>query len=207
MSDYRDLRDLVGRDIPSDEMEQLAIADRALRATPPPPHVSDSLTDRVLAIPAGRRSAQRRVFAGLALAAALAAATFGIGMWIGGDGGGGSGPVEQIALEPTANAPDAAWMLINVLPEDPAGNWAMAADVGGLARLPEGGYYEVWLTKDGKLASPCGRFVVASDGTAEDVWLNAPYPFDGYDRWVVVSKLPGQKPSSWLLDGPVTAPA
>jgi hypothetical protein len=202
MRDRRDFRDLVGRDTPPDELEQLARVDTALRATPPPPHVSDSLTERVLAIPGGRSSGQRRVFAGLALAAALAAATFGVGMWVGGDDGGG-GPVAQIALEPTANAPESAWMLIDVLPEDPAGNWAMTADVSGLAPLAEGGYYEVWLTRDGKLSASCGRFVVASDGTAEDVWLNAPYAFEGYERWVVVSKLPDQKPSSWLLDGPV----
>jgi hypothetical protein len=63
------------------------------------------------------------------------------------------------------------------------------------------------MTKEDKLESPCGRFVVDAQGAAHDFWLNAPYEFGTYDRWVVVAVLPGQAPSGWLLDGPVTSPA
>ena len=98
-------------------------------------------------------------------------------------------------------------MTMDVFPKDQAGNWAILADVGGLPPLPDGGYYEVWMTKNDELASPCGRFVVDGTGAAQGFWLNAPYEFEEYDRWVVVAVLPGQAPSRWLLDGPVTTPA
>jgi hypothetical protein len=43
-------------------------------------------------------------------------------------------------------------------------------------------------------------------GAAENVWLNAPYDFDGYDLWVVVAVSPGkEQPAGWLLEGPVAA--
>ncbi len=201
-----DLRELVGDDLPERELAALARADDALRATPAPPQPSESLTGRILAIPGnGRAGGRRRFFAGLALAAALAAATFGIGVWVGGDEGGGRESVEQVTLTATADAPPGAEMVLDVLPVDDAGNWAMAAEVSGLEPLPEGGYYEVWLTKGEELVMSCGRFVVGADGSASNVWLNAPYDFDGFDRWVVVSMQPGEGPSDWLLDGPVVS--
>jgi hypothetical protein len=205
MSD--ELRELVGDDVPEPELERLRTADALLRITPAPPELPDTLTSAVLAIP-GRTGggSRRRMLAELGLAAALAAGTFGIGIWVGGDSDGP--PVfEEITLDATAQAPREARMVIDVLPRDEAGNWAMAADASGLPPLPEGGYYEVWMTKSGELAESCGRFVVDELGTAENVWLNAPYAFSGFDRWVVVAMLPGQEPSEWLLDGPVLAPA
>jgi Anti-sigma-K factor rskA, C-terminal len=206
VSDERDLRELVGTDVPDPELERLRTADTALRATPAPPEISDSLTQRVLAIPGTRRSRdRRRLLAGLGIAAAIAGAAFGIGLWV---GDGSETPVaEVITLEATPNAPSEARMVLEVLPRDDAGNWAMTADVRGLPALPAGGFYEVWIAADGKLVATCGRFVVGENGRADNVWLNAPYPLTHYDRWVVVSVLPGQAPSDWLLDGPVATPA
>jgi hypothetical protein len=200
-----DLRRALGDDVPEPELERLRHADELLRQTPPPPEVPESLTAAVLAVP-GRRSVQRRrLAAGLAFAAVVAGAAFGIGFWAGGDSD--ELPVaDRITLNATADAPRNAWMSIDILPIDKAGNWPMLADVGGLPPLPEGGYYEIWMTKDGELAASCGRFVVDAHGDAQDVWLNAPYELKEYDRWVVAAVLPGQGPSPWLLDGPVTAP-
>ena len=48
---------------------------------------------------------------------------------------------------------------------------------------------------------------MGADGTAKDVWLNAPYELKGFDRWVVTAKKPGEPPSERLLDGPVVVPA
>ena len=98
-------------------------------------------------------------------------------------------------------------MVIAVLAIDEAGNWPMAADVSGLPPLPAGAFYEVWLTRGEDLAMSCGRFVVGKDGTAADVWLNAPYKLRGYERWVVIAQLPGKPPSEHMLDGPVVVPA
>jgi hypothetical protein len=199
-----DIRDLVGSDVPEPELERLRRADELLRTTDRPPEVPESLTASVLAIPE-RRPARRRIAAGIAAAALLAGATFGIGYWAHDDE---PPPVaEEITLNATADAPREAWMTMEVFPEDPAGNWAIRADVGGLPPLPNGAFYEVWMTKHAELESSCGRFTVDSNGAAQDVWLNAPYEFEEYDRWVVVAVLPGQPPSRWLLDSPVTSPS
>jgi hypothetical protein len=202
-----DVRNLVGDGVPEDELARLRVADEALRATPAPPDVPASLTERVLAIPRPRAGWGRQWLAGLAAAAAIAGAAFGIGFWAGGEGDDPAPATEQIVLDATADAPRNARMVIDVLPRDDAGNWPMAADVRGLPPLPSGGFYEVWMTKRGELDASCGRFVVDERGQAQDVWLNAPYTLRGYDRWVVVAVLPGRAPSAWLLDGPVVAPA
>jgi hypothetical protein len=206
VSDRPDLRDLVGTDVPEPELKLLRRADALLRGTPAPPEVPESLTAAVLGIPGRERpSLRRRLLAGVALAAALGAAAFGIGVWV----GGGEDVVlaETVTLNATPAAPPEARMVIRVLPVDPAGNWPMAADVAGLPPLPEGGFYEVWLTEDGELAVSCGRFVVDERGEAKDVWLNGPYKFKHYDRWVVVSWAPDEGTSNVLLDGPVVVPA
>ena len=70
---------------------------------------------------------------------------------------------------------------------DDAGNWPMELSVDGLPPAPGGRTFELWLTRDGKLAALCGSFVTASDGSAV-VPMNAPYDFDEYDGWVVVEK-------------------
>ena len=207
MSDRPDLRGLVGDDVPEPELERLRQADDALRRTPAPPEVPESLTAAVLAVPGRQRGPSRgRLLAGIAAAAAIAAASLGIGVWLG-------GRTEEVALAETVTlnampaAPPEATMVIHVLPKDEAGNWPMAADVSGLRALPDDGYYEVWLTKGSELAMSCGRFVVDEQGQAKDVWLNGPYRFVDYDRWVVVSWTPNGGTSAVLLDGPVVVPA
>jgi hypothetical protein len=112
--------------------------------------------------------------------------------------------VERLTLTPTAAAPEGAELVLELLPVDEAGNWAMSGNATGLTPLAEGGYYEVWMTVAGELAVSCGRFIVDSAGAARNVWLNAPYDFAGYDLWVVVAVRPGEPPSGWLLEGPVT---
>jgi hypothetical protein len=205
MTDQPDIRNLVGADVPEPELERLRRADELLRAADRPPEVPESLTARVLAIPGSRPFRRYRVVAGIAAAAALAGVTFAVGTWVGGED---PPPVaEEITLNATAQAPREAWMTMDVFPKDPAGNWTILAEAGGLPPLPQGSYYEVWMTRNDKLASPCGRFVVDGTGAAQGFWLNAPYEFEEYDRWVVVAVLPGQAPSRWLLDGPVTTPA
>ena len=208
MTDHPDdLRELVGDDVPPAEMDLIARADAALRTTPAPPESSESLAARIRSIPGQRvRPDRRRILAGLAVAAAIAGAAFGIGLWANGDEG-SDGRGEQVTLAATPDAPRNAQLVLEVLPPDKAGNWAMLGEVKGLQPLPQGSYYEMWLTKNGKLAEPCGRFVVDENGRAKDVWFNAPYEFGHYERWVVVSVRPGEERSKWLLDGPVTTPA
>ena len=206
MSEPRDLRELVGEDVPEAELQRLARVDAVLRTLPAPVEVPESLAARVQAIPGeqppfGRR---RRLAAGLAAAAALAAGTFAIGLAVA-DGPDGPQPLEEIALSATPEAPGAR-MVLDVLPQDEAGNWAMVAEVSGLEPLPPDGYYELWLTREGDWAS-CGRFTVNANGWAAGVWFNAPYRFREWERWVVTRHEPGGDESEPLLDGPVVVPA
>jgi hypothetical protein len=60
----------------------------------------------------------------------------------------------------------------------------MELTVQDLPQLPGGKTYELWLTRDGKLADSCGVFVTGS-GTTE-VPLNAPFDLRRYDGWVIV---------------------
>jgi hypothetical protein len=47
-------------------------------------------------------------------------------------------------------------------------------------------YYELWLTKDGKRADPCGRFIVRAGQTK--VFLSVPYGLRNYDGWIVTRR-------------------
>lgn len=207
MSTPSDFRDLVGDDVSEPELDALREVDRVLRTTPPPaPEVPDRLTTAVLAIPGRRPVSRRRLFGGLALAAALAATAFGVGLWAGGDETAAPETMARVVLQPGQGPVDAS-MSIDVFPVDEAGNWAMLADVHGLDPLPDDSYYELWLTENGKLIALCGRFAVDANGNAENVWMNAPYEFEGYESWVVTPQTSGQESTPWLLEGPVDVPA
>ena len=78
---------------------------------------------------------------------------------------------------------------IEVLPQDAEedGNWPMRVLVRGLEPSKDRtDYYELWLTKDGKLADSCGRFLVHPGLTT--VMLTVPYGFRHYDGWVVTRR-------------------
>ena len=47
-------------------------------------------------------------------------------------------------------------------------------------------YYELWLTKGGKPADSCGRFIL-HEGVTE-VTLTVPYGFKRYDGWIVTRR-------------------
>ena len=53
---------------------------------------------------------------------------------------------------------------LEIFDVDEFGNWPMLLEARGLRPLPEGRLYELWLTKDGRLAEPCGRFAAEADG-------------------------------------------
>jgi hypothetical protein len=63
----------------------------------------------------------------------------------------------------------------------------MELTVAGLPPAQSGRPFELWLTRDGRLAALCGGFLTSSEGTAS-VPLNAPYRFDEFDGWVVVEE-------------------
>jgi hypothetical protein len=138
-----------------------------------------------------RRRAGRRVML-LAAAVTVVALAFLAGYTTGNDGGNGNGPPKghTLSLVGTKAAPGALASL-RIDPVDAAGNWPMLISVTGLPKLPQHGYYTVYLVRDGKPLAPCGTFVVAGKGPGDPVWLNAPYQLRKGDSWVVTRQMPG----------------
>lgn len=213
----RDLRDLVGDELGEAELEELREADDLLRAAEPLPDVPDEIAAAVRRIPQteeqiARRPSRRSAFAArrpalLATAALLAGVAFAIGWLVRGGGDGGTSPEDIVTLEATRFASNDASMVIDVFPIDEGGNWVLLADVRGLEPANEGQYYELWLTRNNRVAASCGRFLVDEAGEARDIWFNAPYRFSEFDDWVVTLEGPGDQRSRVLLRAPVTTRA
>lgn len=180
-----DLRDLVGDDVPADELERLGrVHDLLVRAGPPPELPAELAEapepDATVAL------LPRRHWRPLAaLAAALALAAFGAG-WLAASAGDSDDEAFpaidfRVPMAGTPAAPQAV-ASIAVAERDEAGNWPLAMTIRGLPELPPGKSYELWLTKKGQLAALCGPFRVDGDSVA---YLNAPYRLRQYDGWVV----------------------
>jgi hypothetical protein len=194
-----DLRELIDDDVPDDERERLERADALLRSVPAPPaSVPRALTDAVLGIPRERLArGRRRVAAALAFAAVVSAALFGLGYWAGERG------VDEdyrVTMRATEDARGASALIRIGERDDESGNVTLELDVSGLPKLPEGGYYALWLAKDGRYAGTCGTFGVAGDETT--VSMNVSYDFERYDAWVITAYLPDEPLDAerpWLL--------
>ena len=201
MREPPDFRELVGEDLPPEELERLRRADALLRAVPaPPPHVPQSLTQSVARM--AERSvtpwSRRRLALGIALAAALAAAAFGLGRWT------DDGDFETrftVPMQPTESARDAAAVIRVGARDEESGNWELELDVSGLPDLPEGEFYYLWLAKDGEWEASCGTFSVGADDTT--VHMTVSYRLSDYDTWVV-SRLQDDGESPWLLRAPIS---
>ncbi|MGI9658810.1 MAG: anti-sigma factor domain-containing protein [Gaiellaceae bacterium] len=212
-----DLNDLVGDDMGDAELDALRDADELLRAAEPLPELPDGLAEAVSAIPhtheqMERKSSRRQQFAGrrpavLAAAAALAGIAFAIGWLVRGGDDGGPGPTEIVTLEATQFAGGEASMVIDVFPIDEGGNWVLLADIEGLEPVGAEQHYELWLTRNNRVAASCGRFLVDDAGKAQNLWFNAPYRFSEFDDWVVTREGPGDNRSRVLLRAPVTTRA
>jgi hypothetical protein len=125
-----------------------------------------------------RRSPRRSSAALLSFrSGALAIAAFGTGYFVGSSG---DSDEPDFVLPMSGSGASAS---LAVYPIDEAGNWPMKMTIRGLPPLPAGQRYELWLTKHGRLAASCGRFVVAEGRTI--VALNAPYRLRAFDGWVI----------------------
>jgi len=190
-----DLRGLIGDDVPPEELERLRRADALLRAVPAPPHeVPHSLTASVERLPTERRGwTRRRISLALASAAALGALAFGLGRWTDSEG---FDARLSVPLEATENARDAAAVIRVGERDDATGNWQLELEVSGLPKLRPGGYYALWLAKDGEYAGTCGTFSVGDGETI--VRMNVSYRLRDYDAWVITARTGGED-SPWLL--------
>ena len=173
--------DLVGEIEEPDERDRLRRVHQLLLSVDPPPEISSALHTQAVAEPVSLLPRRRRT-ALVLLAAALAAAAFGAG-WL---ASARSDDVQAERVIPMAGTAEArgATASIELLPKDESGNWPMNVLVRGLTPSKDrSDYYELWLTKDGKLADPCGRFTVHTGLTK--VVLTVPYGLRQYDGWVV----------------------
>jgi hypothetical protein len=174
--------DLVGTDLEGPEHERLLRVHELLVAAGPPPELQLreglALTDEPVQI-----SSRRRRSALLALAAALGAVIFALGVLVG-DRGDRPGTFDVVPMTGTAYTTGVRASL-TIFDSDEAGNWPMEFRVDGLEPPSGGRPYELWLTRGGKLAALCGSFLAEADGTTV-VPLNAPYKLKEFDGWVVV---------------------
>jgi hypothetical protein len=189
-----DFEELVGADLSREERERLEHVHELLIVAGPPPELAPELErGPTLALTLGgpeRRRVGRRV--ALLAAAVMVLLLVFLGGYVTGNGS-GSGPSggHVLKLVGTPQAP-AALASLHVQDADAAGNWPMTLTVTGLPKLPQHGYYEVFLTRNGQVFAPCGSFRVESTSGAISVELNAPYDLHKGDGWVVTKQLPGR---------------
>jgi hypothetical protein len=197
-----DFDELVGRDVPDEERARLLRAHRLLVEAGPPPELSPELdsvpwpdeSQMPLLKPKQRRP--------LLLAAAIATA-IGIGFVLGQSTGPNSSAMQTVRvvkLAGTSLDSDAQGTL-ELGKADADGNWPMILRARGLQELPEGGYYDLYLTKAGKPVVLCGTFNVK--GSEIVVHLSAAYELDHFDHdgWVITRQLPGNhKPTEVVLE-------
>jgi hypothetical protein len=188
-----DFDELVDDDLDPEERERLERVHRLLVTAGPPPELTPEMEHGpTLAMTLGgpsRRRVERRV---ALLAAALTVLVLAfLGGYLAGHGNAGSlAGAHTLNLVGTAQA-RGAQAVLRVQEADPAGNWPMTLSATGLPRLPKHAYYEVFLTRNGKIFAPCGAFLVKSATGAVSVQLNAPYELHRGDGWVVTKQLPG----------------
>ena len=188
-----DFDELVGRDLPADERARLHRAHELLVQADAPPELGPEFDavpwpDEALEPLSGRkkkRSGQRR----LLLAAAIATAVV-IGIVLGQATSSSSFNAERtVRLQGTALAQNATGVL-SVGEQDSEGNWPMELRVRNLEQLPNGGYYDLYLTKGGEPRVLCVTFNADGDTVVRFV---AAYRLDRFDKngWVVTRQPAG----------------
>jgi Anti-sigma-K factor rskA len=181
MKEPPDLRELVGSDLPPEELEELDRVDRLLRSVPAPPHeVPASLTQAVATVPLARRPpTRRRLAVAVAFATLIAALAFGIGRWTADD----FNVDYAVEFQPTAEAPGAA-AVVDVGERDAnSGNVELILEVSGLPPLEPDETYALWLERDGEWAATCGYFSVGEGETK--VRMTVSYNFRDFDAWII----------------------
>ena len=191
-----DFDQLVGADVPEPERDRLRKAHDLLVQAGPPPELSPELEsvpwpEDALAPIWGTRKAKPASRRPLVLAAALAtAAVFGFVLGNATSPGQDSIDARQTLKLHGTNLEPGAVATLKLGRADRTGNWPMVLHVEGLPKLQNGGYYDLYLTRDGRPLVSCGTFNADGDTV---VPLIAAYNLDRFDKngWVIVRKVPG----------------
>lgn len=188
-----DFDELVGRDLPAAERERLLHVHELIVQAGPPPELAPELeAGPSLAMTFGQRKREghkRHRVALLAAAVISVAVVFLGGYVVGNSKTGGNAPAKVMTLTGTKLAPDALASL-RIDHADAAGNWPMKLTVTGLPKLPQHGYYVVFLVRNGKPWAPCGAFNVAGEKRGTTVNITAPYELQKGDTWAVMEQMP-----------------
>lgn len=200
------LNDLIGDETTGAERQQLQHVHDLLLQAGPPPELSPKLeAGPTLGLTLGRNRRAVKPRAMLLLAATLVLVIVFIGGYAVGNGGGSSTSHTRpklIALQGTTAAPGAQASLAVWRPRN--GNWPMRLTVAGLHKLPLPRYYEVYVVRHGQILGSCGTFRVEGPQPVR-VSLNAPYPLERGDTWIVTRQgVGGAEPGTTVLR-PVTA--
>jgi len=181
-----------GEDLSPEEAARLERVHDMLVAAGPPPELPPRLADPE---PAPREDSpvaflpRRRTGLALALAATLALVAFVGGFVAGKQRGNQFATRYSVTMHGTAFASNAS-AVIKVGNDDSNGNWPLKVEVHGLKQLPEGQFYEMYLTRHGKRVATCGTFRLSS---GDSVRLNAPYNLRTFSGWVVTHEGRGLK--------------
>ena len=132
---------------------------------------------------------RRRLVAAVVIAAALAAAAFGAGFLVGDHRDGGTFETVRVIPLRGMNGATGALASIQMGKRDEVGNWQMHFSVSGLPKQKEGGYYNLYLVKEGKPVVLCGSFRVKDHTTT--VTFTVPYKAKRFEGWVVTQQAPG----------------
>lgn len=185
-----DFDELVG-DVAPDERERLRRAHDLLLAAGPPAELPPSL-ERLPEHATRSEIAyfpRRRWAAAAVAAAAVAAAAFGGGYLAGHNGGGGKFATRAVVkMRGTPAAPTGAQATLELGQRDSAGNWPMLVNVSNLRKLPHGGYYNLYLTKNGRPVVLCGSFIYTPKRIS--IRFTEPYQLAHFDGWVVTEQPP-----------------
>jgi hypothetical protein len=190
-----DLTELVGDVSSAEELAKLERAHELLIAAGPLPELSPPLSAPPVVHTESpvRILPRRRREAALVLAAAALAAVFAVGYLIGGRGD--SFSARRVVEMHGVGELVSARASIEIASADEDGNWPFVLTVNGLAELPRGGWYELYLTRKGKLVAPCGSFKTHR-GATTTVRMNGGYELRRYDGWAVAAYIPGKKEQS-----------
>jgi hypothetical protein len=206
-----DFDELAEGTTPEERDELRRAHDLLLAAGPPPelpPYLAEAPRMKAQKPPALTTVPKRRFGALVTAAAGVAAVAFVVGYVIANVGGSSEPNVlRTIPMRPTAAGATQSAAVIDILDNGEGGNIPLNLTVSGLRKLPDGGYYELWLTrvvrgKQVRIVS-CGTFVAPDDDRIE-VALNAPYKLgEGTPGWIVTRHLRGATTNPVILTTPV----
>ncbi|HWM12886.1 MAG TPA: anti-sigma factor [Gaiellaceae bacterium] len=189
MKEPPELHELLGDDLPEDEVERLRDVDALLRNVPAPPHeIPLSLTHAVERVAVERARIPRRSKAlVLAFAVLVAALAFGVGRWSGDESFEEAWSAELVATEDGQGA--AAVVYVGERDEE-SGNMELVLDISGLPPLEPDEFYALWLVEDGEWGATCGYFSVGESETT--VRMTVSYDIREFEAWAVSTGHPNE---------------